>query len=165
MTAKPRKYNPAAPSKREGSLHRLAPRLAQRPGPLRAVVDHARDLERLTRRLQRAAPEAVRGRWRLARLDPEEIVILAESSAWATRLRFLAPQLQDAAERLGGRRPQRVTVRVAPSAPQPRRLDPPGPLSEQAAEALRSAAAASTDPRLREALERLAARAPETDKK
>ncbi|WP_200260239.1 DciA family protein [Halorhodospira neutriphila] len=120
MTAKPRKFNPAAPSKREGSLHRLAPRLAQRPGPLRAVVDHARELERLTRRLQRAAPEAVRGRWRLARLDPEEIVILAESSAWATRLRFLAPQLQDAAERLGGRRPQRVTVRVAPSAPQPR---------------------------------------------
>ncbi len=158
MVAEPKRFNPARPPKREGRLHRVAPRLAERPGPLKAVIDHARGLDRFSRRLQRALPPELQGQWRLARLDEAEMVVVAQSSAWATRLRYLARQLQDAIERQAGFRPQRLTVRVAPSVERARRLDPPGALSEQASQALRSAAAASDDPILREALERLASR-------
>ncbi len=158
MSSEPKRFNPRKPPRREGKLHRLAPRLAQRPGPLHAVIDHARTLERLNRRIQRALPEEMRGQWQLARLDEAEMVVVAGSSAWATRLRYLSRALQDAAERLAGLRPERVTVRVAPSASSPRRLQGPDALSEAASATLRSAAASSEDPRLREALERLASR-------
>ncbi len=163
MVAEPKPFNPAHPPRREGKLHRLAPRLAQKPGPLKAVIDQARQLDRLSRRLQRALPEELQGQWRLARLDEGEMVIVAESSAWATRLRYLTPQIQAAAERVTGFRPQRVTVRVAPSEPSPRRRHSPAPLSEQARATLQGAAAATDDPRLREALERLASRARRAD--
>ncbi|MBK5944339.1 MAG: DciA family protein [Halorhodospira halophila] len=159
----PKRFNPARPPRREGKLHRIAPRLAQRPGPLRAVIDHARGLERLGRRLQRNLPPETQGHWRLARLDEEEMVLIADGSGWGTRLRYLSRQLQDAAEAISGQRPRRVTVRVAPASSAPRKLQGPGPLSEQAANTLRRAAATSSDPALREALERLASRRRDED--
>ncbi len=161
----PKRFNPARPPRREGKLHRLAPRLAQRPGPLRAVIDHARGLERLGRRLQRNLPAEMRGHWRLARLDEAEMVVIADGSGWGTRLRYLSRQLQDAAEGLTGQRPRRVTVRVTPASSAPRKIEGPGPLSERAADTLRRAAAGSSDPALREALERLASRRGEGDER
>ena len=158
MSSEPKRFNPGNPPRRAGKLHRLAPRLAERPGPLHAVIDHARTLDGLNRRLQRALPAEMRGQWQLARLDEAEMVVVAGSSAWATRLRYLGRALQDAADRQVGLRPARVTVRIAPAATSPRRLQGPGALSERASASLRSAAASSDDPRLREALERLAGR-------
>ncbi len=154
----PKRFNPAQPPRREGKLHRVAPRLAQRPGPMRAMIDHARELERLRRRMRQVLPDALREQWQLARLDEAEMVIVASSGAWATRLRYAARQLQEAAQRAGGPYPAHVTVRIAPSAPGPSRLQPPGHLSSGAAETLRKAAAATEDPDLRAALERLASR-------
>ncbi|MFP4146172.1 MAG: DciA family protein [Halorhodospira sp.] len=158
MSADPKPFRPAQPPRREGKLHRLAPRLAQRPGPLHAVIDHARTLKRLQRRIQRLLPEELHSQWQLARFDEQEMVVIAQSCAWATRLRYLGRALQDAAKQVTGTHPQRVTVRIAPTAEPRRRLQGPGALSERAEASLRSAAAASDDPQLRAALERLAAR-------
>ncbi|MBK1734348.1 hypothetical protein CKO15_03420 [Halorhodospira abdelmalekii] len=150
-------------AQREGRLRRLAPHLAVHPGPLKALIDHTRVLEQLRRRLQPWLPEELRGEWHLARLDADEMVLVASSSAWAMRLRYLSRTLQEAAEKIGGTRPQRVSIRIAPNPAQRSRLQPPGPLSDRASAVLRSAAATTDDPRLREALARLASRRRLTD--
>jgi len=109
-------------------------------------------------KLQFALPDEVRGRWRLARLDEEELVVVVQSSGWATRLRYLSRVLQDTAQRVGAPRPRRVTIRVAQTDQRRSTLSPPGALSEQASRTLRGAAAATADPQLREAFARLATR-------
>lgn len=143
---------------RQGKLYRLAPRLSINPGPLKALIDHARELDRLRRKLQFALPDELRGRWRLARLDEEEMVLVVQNSGWATRLRYLSRVLQDTAQRVVAMRPRRVSIRVAQHTQRHSSLQPPGPLSESASRTLRGAAAATADPQLREAFERLASR-------
>ncbi len=142
--------------KTDNGLRRLAPRLDGDGGPLGGVARFARELETHRRRLQQGLPESLRGQWRLARLDEVEIVVVAESPAWATRLRYAGPQIQEAAARLTGVRPRRVTVRIAPAADRPRCHQPPHPPGEHARAAIRAAAETMDDPRLREALRRLA---------
>lgn len=143
---------------RQGKLYRLAPRLNINPGPLRALIDYARELDRLRRKLQFALPDELRGRWRLARLDDQEMVLVVESSGWATRMRYISRVLQDTAQRICAIRPRRVSIRVAYESSRRSALRAPGPISDSASRTLRGAAAATADPRLREAFERLASR-------
>ncbi|BAU58444.1 Zn-ribbon-containing [Halorhodospira halochloris] len=143
---------------RQGKLYRLAPRLNSNPGTLKSLIDHARELDGLRRRMQFALPDEMRGRWHLARLDEEEMVLVAQSGGWATRLRYLSRLLQDTAQRIGAPRPHRVSIRVARESKRRSTLQPPGPISDQASRTLQRAASATADPRLRAAFERLASR-------
>lgn len=125
---------------------------------LEALQRRARDLASATDALDALLGTALAGRCRVARLDADEVVLVTSSSAWATRLRFMAPGLcAHFARHLGRARAPRLVVRIDP----PRALPLEHhrqPISPRSAALLESVAAASDDPRLGAALRRLAAR-------
>ena len=91
-------------------------------------------------------------------------MVQAESPVWATRLRFSLPALrQQLAQRLGTAVPP-LKIKVAPATglppPPPRRMT----ISEPAAELLEGTAQNVADPRLGEALRRLARHARERNR-
>ncbi len=80
---------------------------------LARVVERARDMGDLAQILQDALPREQRSAVSAANLrDDGELVVLASSSAWASRLRYEADTLA-AAVRAVGRRVDKVSVRVA----------------------------------------------------
>lgn len=84
--------------------------------------------------------------------------MFVDSPAWGSRLRFLAPQLLIHAVRIARPQPRRIIVRVLPQAIETRPRRQPALLSGSSAQLIRVAAATVTDDRLRDALQRLAAR-------
>lgn len=128
------------------------------PGSLLATL--RQEAERLRRQeeiLIWTLPQALRGHCRLARVSRDAVVLVTDSSAWGSQLRFLGPVLCEALKDSVGYRPQRLRVHVVSPAPQqpaatPRRL------SAQAGDHLESAARVQSDPRLKEALLRLSKR-------
>lgn len=127
-------------------------------GTLQGILHFAGELDARRAQLDHALPAEVHGHWRLARLDEEQLVAVAESSAWAFRLRYLAPQLQRRCAELWGVKPKSVEVRVAPVADRPRRNQPPRPPGPDGLAAIESTAHTADNPALREALSRLARR-------
>ena len=82
---------------------------------LAEVIEHARDMGDLVQILQNALPEEQRAAISAANLrDDGELVILASSSAWASRLRYEADALIVAVNR-SGKEVSRCSVRVARS--------------------------------------------------
>jgi hypothetical protein len=142
--------------------------MGPRPKSLRAVLDanndvaallrQAKEQQRLTARLREMLPPDLAGRLHSARLRGACLVLFAESPAWASRLRFAAPRLQ---AMLPGVRATRIKT-LPPEEEVGRRKTSRHPavtpLGPQAADHLRTAAAAVSDPELRLALEHLAAR-------
>jgi hypothetical protein len=96
-----------------------------------------------------------------AALDGERVCLLTDGPVWASRLRFLVPQLVAG---LAGRFPQvhEVRIRISPpgiECPQPDGAATPVRLAEATIAHLKEAAAGMTDPDLAAALLRLAATA------
>ncbi|KAB7623126.1 DciA family protein [Alkalilimnicola sp. S0819] len=137
--------------------------LRSQHSPLGQIRQRARQLAMLTRQLQQdALPDSLRGKWQVARLDAQELVLVADSSLWASQLRYLGRRLQDAAEAYTGIRPARVSIKIAEQ-----RQAPPEQrekLSAEAARTLRQAAEGFEDARLRRALLHLARRADRSPK-
>lgn len=80
---------------------------------LAKVVEHARDMGDLAQILRDALPGEQRAAIFAANLrDDGELVILASSSAWASRLRYEA-DVMAAAVRAVGRDVEKISVRVA----------------------------------------------------
>lgn len=125
-------------------------------GRLGDLGERARDMMQLQRSLQRVLPANATDHWRLARLDRDELALVAESPAWASQLRFRSAALLEQAGRLTDGRPRRCRITVDP--PRLARRGSPPHLSASGAESLRAAARTTDDPRLREALLRLASR-------
>jgi hypothetical protein len=91
-------------------------------------------------------------------LQGDRLTLFADSPAWGSRLRFMAPRV---AGSLRGEAPalRTVKVRVLPgSAPPPRRPRAPARLSASSARILDEVAGDISDPGLRAALQRLARR-------
>ena len=81
-------------------------------GGLANIIRHARDMGELVHILQQALPKDYTTGIAAANIrDDGELVILASSSAWASRLRFEADILMEAA-RTTGAEVQSCTVRV-----------------------------------------------------
>ena len=121
------------------ALRRLSAAVARQRALLAAVTD--------------AVPPDLAAHCVSATLEGTELRLLADSSAWATRLRYLGGDLR---RRLRARwRVETVTVQVAP----PRQPPPAGGrravLSATAADAIAGAAAGIEDAALRQALLRL----------
>jgi hypothetical protein len=140
--------------------------LTQTDGPLRTYARQAKELRDVEARLIPVLPPDLRPHCRLARINPEAMVWIAATSAWATRLRFHTQDLLAAAQReRGARAPRSVQVKVASEPPaSPEIKSPPARApSPAAAAALAELAATTRDPGLREAVNRLAelARQPE----
>ena len=71
-------------------------------GGLGAIVRRARDMGELTQMLQMSLPEPQAGSIVAANIREDgELVVLASSSAWASRLRFEADRLIAAARKTG----------------------------------------------------------------
>ena len=82
-------------------------------GDLADIIRHARDMGKLVQILQKSLPAEEAGSIVAANIrDPGELVVLASSSAWASRLRFETDTLI-AAARKSGVEAYTCTVRVA----------------------------------------------------
>ncbi len=142
--------------RRPGGPKRLRGLLRRQHSPLADIADHTRALTRLQRRLERVVPATTRGHWHVADVDAERLLVVADAPVWASSLRYRQAALLDAVAEVIGQRPGGCRITVEP--PRLARKQPPRVLSEQASEHLRRGAATVDDPRLREALERLASR-------
>lgn len=140
----------------------------RRPNPVQRTLDEpgsvlaglrreAEKLGRLEAVLHSALPDGLREHCRLARVGTDALVLTTDSPAWGNQLRFLGPQLCDALAESVGYRPHALRVRVV-SPPKPPEKPAPRRLSERTGKHLESAARSQTDPRLRDALLRLARR-------
>ena len=137
---------------------RLGRLITHRDGSLSTLEAQARWLRKVENTLSACLPDSYEGHWQVAALGQNALVVSVPSSVWVTGLRARQTALLDAAEALLGARPGELRVRVLPPPPPPPE-PPPGPtLSEQAAQSLRNAASGMEDPRLAEALSRLAGR-------
>lgn len=129
---------------------------------LAPLLDQARSRESLGRAVETLLPAECRGHCRLGGFEGGRFVLLADSAAWATRLRYSAPEIREQLRRLpGGRGVTQVQVRVSPpasAAPSTERTRPLERPSAASGRALQDIAEAETDPQLRAALLRLARR-------
>ncbi len=142
---------------RTGGPSRLGRLIRDRDGSLAGLEERARWLQRVEKTLGDCLPLSYQGQWQVAALDAAALVLSVPASVWVTGLRARQATLLDAAETLLGKRPAELRIRVIPPPPSPRPSTGPR-LSEQAAESLKNAAAGMADPRLAEALSRLAGR-------
>ncbi|MBA1149336.1 DUF721 domain-containing protein [Ectothiorhodospiraceae bacterium WFHF3C12] len=121
------------------------------------VSRHARTLQSLEERLWPVLAPLVDGDWRLARLDQEKLVLVVESPAFASAVRYRQRQILSEIRRVTGSKPRRLQVKIAPTRARPRPV-PRRRLSPEAAAHIEEAARGADSPALREALLRLAGR-------
>ena len=123
--------------------------------PLRRLrLDLARQA-RILQQLTPSLPAEISPHLAAARVKDRELVLYADASAWATRLRFLAPQLLRTVQTTEPR-VRSVDVRVALPEPTDACARRARPISKQAAAMIADAGAATTDQALSAALLRLA---------
>ena len=113
--------------------------------PVTTLAPRAMALDQLDRQLRRMLPGVLGEQVRLASVQPDRIVFLATSAAWASRLRLQQAQILEAARALGAVATA-ITVKVAPLPPVPRVPAERKPLSPAAARHLRAAAKSLSDP-------------------
>ncbi len=126
-------------------------------GRLAAVIAHSDRLIRINRLMQAYLPPHLRDHARIVAITPQVWIVQTESSAWATRLRYVLPTLRqqlsdELRQPVPGLKLRIEPAREAPSAAPPRRLT----LTEKNAEVLAGAARDVSDERLGAALLRLA---------
>ena len=118
-------------------------------GPVAALVSRARALDALDRQLRQPLPDPLRSQCCLASVQSGRIVFLASSSAWAAKLRLQQNAILAQARVISGLPVEKFTVKVAPLPPRPPRQTRRKPLSNAAAEHLKTAARSVADPELR----------------
>ncbi|HWP94809.1 MAG TPA: DciA family protein [Gammaproteobacteria bacterium] len=127
---------------------------------LGALAARGQGFEDLRRTVAAALPAALAGHLTGAVLAAGELVLLTDSAAWATRMRFHDALIRSVVRARHGVDVTRVTVRVQlsepPAAPRPAFSRPQ--LGVEARRSLENAAASVTDPALAAALRRLARR-------
>ena len=125
-------------------------------GPVAALMKRARALDALDRQLRQPLPDPLRSQCCLASVQPGRIVFLASSSAWAAKLRLQQNAILAQARVISGLPVEKFTVKVAPLPPRPPRQTRRKPLSNAAAEHLKTAARSVADPELKAVYLRLA---------
>jgi hypothetical protein len=122
---------------------------------LDGLIDRARALGALDKRLRQSLPEPLAGQCRLANVREGRLVFLASSPLWRNRLRLESASLLAAATEAGIPAFE-LTVKVAPMLTVPPEQASHSPITPAAAAALRDAALQATDPELRQQLLALA---------
>lgn len=138
------------------------------PNPLSGVIQRndsalgniqqqTRRLNAVTEHLGHCLPARLQGQWQVAALSSEALVLSVAGSVWATPLRTHQQALLEKAGEWLGTAPAKLKIQIhTPAAKRPRRGGPR--LSQNSAQGLREAAKGMEDPRLAQALARLAAR-------
>lgn len=138
----------------------LVGRIVTRLSQLKQLTAQAERLATLDRLFGRELPPALRAHCRLAAVRDGCLLVHADSAAWATQLRYRAPEiiaaLPDEPE-FGGVRSLRVRTQARGEPPVP--VAKRASLSRAAADAISTQAEHIDDARLRAALQRLARRA------
>jgi len=104
--------------------------------PLGGLYRRASTLLQLERLLAGAVEPALAGRFKVASVHTDRVVLLTPGAAWATRLRMQIPQLLDSLHRAGVADVRDIEVRVAPLPVEPTLERRPRPLSAAAEQAL-----------------------------
>lgn len=86
--------------------------LARASGMLGRLRSGAEDAERTLQIARQHLPEELAGRVFGAVLRDGTLTLLVRSAAWGTRIRYLAPRLQEGLESELGVKPLRVVVKV-----------------------------------------------------
>ena len=124
-------------------------------GDLGSVIERARALDALDRQLRQSLPASLAPHVRLGNVRDGRLVFLVTSPVWKTKLRLHADVLRDAAA-AAGLTASGMMVKVATMRPVPPNATPNAPLSANARDQLRAAAATVADPELRDQLLRMA---------
>ncbi len=127
-------------------------------GDSNSLIERAMQLHALDRQLRQSLSEPLASHVRLGNLRQNRLVFLADTSAWASRLRLHSSLLLEVA-RAAGAPVTEIAVKVATMRPVPPDAAPPARLSQAARETLLAAAAATTDEDLKSRLLRLASMA------
>ena len=118
-------------------------------GNLGALLDRSKILQDLDRQLRQRLPPTLAEQVHLGNVRGERIVFVASSAAWASRLRMEQTTILRLARTLGV--PARLlTIKVVPLTAPPQEPTAAAALSAVAAQHLRAAAGALSDPELRE---------------
>ena len=115
---------------------------------LAGLARKAGEREALDRALRQTLPLPLREQVRFAHLRGSQLVFLADSPAWASRLRLMQTRILNTAHAIGVSAGS-MTVKVAPPDPVPPEPDQSKPLSSAAARHLKAAAKATDDAELR----------------
>jgi len=145
MQSPPRHLSKRAPAKTIGEC-----------APVAALTQRARALDALDRKLRQPLPDALRRQCCLADIRAGRLVFLATSPVWATKLRMHQAALMAEARLVSGLKIEKFAVKVAPLPPVPPEQTRRKPLSNAAAEHLKTAARSLADPELRAVYLRLA---------
>jgi hypothetical protein len=136
--------------------------LVRKKGDVAELVTQSRQRQHLTRLLQSALDPALAPHAWVARLEPPVLVIVVDTPALASRLRYLGPGL---ARQLSRKHKEfqsvgKIELRIAPARLQPRKPEPiVRHLGPEAVSSLTAMANSLEDAPLKSALLRLASRA------
>ncbi|AIZ33945.1 DUF721 domain-containing protein [Pseudomonas parafulva] len=136
--------------------------LLRQARPLRLLLNQAERLEHLQRLVESQLQPAAREHCHVASWRDGCLLLVVTDGHWATRLRYQHKRLLTALRGMDAfGNLQRIRFQVQPPVAAPKRPIHASELSPQAAQSLRETAEAIEDPKLRAALERLAAHAPD----
>lgn len=124
------------------------------PSPeLSRLLGRVQELERLTRLVQSLLPESLRTHCRVASVRGTTLVLQTDSPAWATKLRLSGPSLERALQSANVRH---IEIKIKPiSNPRPLPDRHPALMSKNTATLLLQLADTMSDPKLKDALNRL----------
>ena len=125
------------------------------PGNLAALVDRVREQARLLARVRQELDSLISTHLVAAAIFDRKLILYADSSAWASRLRFGSRLLRDTLVRKG-LEVEKITVRITLTAgSKPRDTRVARQLSRRNGLLIEKTAEAIDDPELRKALKRL----------
>jgi hypothetical protein len=128
-------------------------------GASAGLLEHVHYLQTLNEQLCACVAPDTASHVQVADLNADRLLIHADSAAWATRLRYLAPQILRCLHRVPSLTAlRRIDIRVSPVAQPATPALHPALLSRTSAAILETAADGIADPALRNALQRLARR-------
>ncbi len=90
--------------------------LSREGSALGELTRQVREFDRLTESLRALLPADLRPHILGVTRNARRVVILTDSAAWASRLRFLRPELQEALSQLLEALPESVQIKVRPPA-------------------------------------------------
>lgn len=151
MTHPPRSFS--------GSARRAESVLDDAGQGLSRLMAHARALRALDRQLAALVPDDVAAHVRVAALRSGELLLLADSAAWATRLRMLAANIRQQLSIGSPQAIQKVSIQVNPLPPAETRTRKRRRVSPAALKALRRFAEISGEEDFNATADRLEQRA------
>ena len=130
--------------------------------PLSEIINQIARLQHLSQTLRGALPAPLEQHCQVANVRGQSLLLHADTAAWATRLRYMAPTLVTALQNQGYPGIQHITVKVRPryNAPEPAVTPRKRNMSQSSARILRDTADSLSDPAIKRALKRLASRGP-----